>query len=50
MQVFKTLNDAAKPFATSIIAQNLLYAQTTAVDKNLFKVGADNGWKLMELM
>lgn len=43
------LNDAAKPFATSIIAQNLLYAQTTAADKNNFKVGADNGWKLAEL-
>jgi hypothetical protein len=27
-------------------AQNLLYAQTTAADKNNFKVGADNGWKL----
>jgi outer membrane receptor protein involved in Fe transport len=30
-------------------AQNLLYAQTTAADKNNFKVGADNGWKLAEL-
>lgn len=43
------LNDAAKPFATSIIAQNLLYAQTTDAAKNNFKVGADNGWKLAEL-
>jgi hypothetical protein len=27
MQASKTVNDAAKPFATSIIAQNLLSAQ-----------------------
>jgi hypothetical protein len=43
------LDDAAKPFATSIIAQNLLYAQTTAASRNSFAVGADNGWKLSEL-
>ena len=43
------LNDAAKPFATSIIAQNLLYAKTTDAAKNNFAVGADNGWKLAEL-
>ena len=43
------LNDAAKPFATSIIAQNLLYAQTTDAAKNSFAVGADKGWKLAEL-
>ena len=46
-QIF--LNDAAKPFATSIIAQNLLYAQTTDASRNSFGVGQDNGWRLAEL-
>ncbi|MFV8341913.1 TonB-dependent receptor [Flavobacterium sp. XS2P39] len=43
------LADAAKPFATSIIAQNLLYAQNQFAAKNSFGVGEDNGWKLSEL-
>lgn len=43
------LADAAKPFATSIIAQNLLYAQNQFSAKNSFGVGEDNGWKLSEL-
>ena len=43
------LNDAAKPFATSIIAQNLKYAQDVFAAKNNFKVGTDGGWKLAEL-
>ncbi len=43
------LADAAKPFATSIIAQNLLYAQNQFEAKNSFGVGEDNGWKLSEL-
>ncbi|MFV8339238.1 TonB-dependent receptor [Flavobacterium sp. LB3P21] len=43
------LADAAKPFATSIIAQNLLYAQNQFTAKNSFGVGEDNGWKLSEL-
>ena len=43
------LIDAAKPFATSIIAQNLKYAQDTFDVKNSFGVGKDNGWKLAEL-
>lgn len=43
------LADAAKPFATSIIAQNLLYAQNQFAAKNSFVVGEDNGWKLSEL-
>jgi hypothetical protein len=43
------LADAAKPFATSIIAQNLLYAQNQFDAKNSFGVGEDNGWKLSEL-
>ncbi|KFF05707.1 TonB-dependent receptor [Flavobacterium reichenbachii] len=43
------LNDAAQPFATSIIAQNLQYAQNVSESKSNFEVGADNGWKLAEL-
>ena len=43
------LNDAAKPFATSIIAQNLKYAQDTYNSRNSFAVGGDKGWKLSEL-
>lgn len=43
------LNDAAKPYATSIVAQNLQYAQDTYNTKNQFAVGSDGGWKLAEL-
>ncbi|MCG9793572.1 TonB-dependent receptor [Flavobacterium algicola] len=43
------LADAANPFATSAIAQNLQYAQDTDVTKNSFAVGQDSGWKLAEL-
>ncbi|MBE0392306.1 carboxypeptidase regulatory-like domain-containing protein [Flavobacterium sp. PL002] len=43
------LDDASKPFATSIIAQNLQYAQDTDALKNSFAVGQDGGWKLAEL-
>ncbi|TDW52020.1 carboxypeptidase family protein [Flavobacterium sp. 270] len=43
------LNDAAQPYATSIVAQNLQYAQDIYDAKNNFAVGADNGWKLAEL-
>jgi hypothetical protein len=41
------LNDAAKPFATSIMLK--IYYKTCC-SKNNFKVGADNGWKLAETM
>jgi hypothetical protein len=43
------LNDATQPYATSIIAQNLQYAQDTFNTKSQFEVGADGGWKLAEL-
>jgi outer membrane receptor protein involved in Fe transport len=43
------LVDAAQPFATSAIAQNLKYAQDTYAARSSFGVGADNGWKLAEL-
>ena len=43
------LADAAKPFATSIVAQNLKYAQDTYNSRNSFSVGGDKGWKLSEL-
>ncbi|TPG32072.1 carboxypeptidase regulatory-like domain-containing protein [Flavobacterium pectinovorum] len=43
------LDDAAKPYATSIIAQNLQYAQNVFNTKSQFEVGADGGWKLAEL-
>lgn len=43
------LNDAAQPYATSIIAQNLQYAQDTYNTKSQFAVGSDGGWKLAEL-
>jgi outer membrane receptor protein involved in Fe transport len=43
------LLDAAKPYATSIIAQNLQYAQETYDSRSSFGVGENNGWKLAEL-
>jgi len=43
------LADAAKPYATSIVAQNLKYAQDTYASRNSFEVGGDKGWKLSEL-
>nr|WP_315223364.1 carboxypeptidase regulatory-like domain-containing protein [uncultured Flavobacterium sp.] len=43
------LDDAARPFASSIIAQNLQYAQDTYNLKSQFAVGSDGGWKLAEL-
>ncbi|OXA91148.1 TonB-dependent receptor [Flavobacterium hercynium] len=43
------LNDAAQPYATSMIAQNLQYAQDVNAARNSNGVGADNGWKLSEL-
>jgi hypothetical protein len=43
------LADAAQPFASSIIAQNLKYAQDQFTLKNSFGVGQDKGWKLAEL-
>ncbi|MBP4137924.1 TonB-dependent receptor [Flavobacterium geliluteum] len=43
------LDDAARPFASSIIAQNLQYAQDTYNSKSQFTVGSDGGWKLAEL-
>ena len=43
------LDDAAKPYASSIIAQNLQYAQDTYNTKSQFAVGSDGGWKLAEL-
>jgi hypothetical protein len=43
------LADAAQPYATSAIQQNLAYAQTIFDAKNSFGVGTDGGWKLAEL-
>jgi outer membrane receptor protein involved in Fe transport len=43
------LADAAQPYATSAIAQNLQYAQDTYDSRNSFGVGKDKGWKLSEL-
>jgi Carboxypeptidase regulatory-like domain len=43
------LVDAAKPFATSIIKQNLAYAQTANANSNAAGVGNVGGWKLAEL-
>lgn len=43
------LADAAQPNASSIIAQNLTYAQNQNSARNTFEVGEDNGWKLSEL-
>lgn len=42
------LLDAAKPAASSIIAQNLLFAKNQFDSKKNFQVGGDNGWKLSE--
>ena len=43
------LDDANKPLQTSIIRQNLQYAQDVFNSKQNFEVGADKGWKLAEL-
>ncbi len=43
------LADAAKPFTTSIIKQNLAYAQTANANLNAAGVGNIGGWKLAEL-
>jgi Carboxypeptidase regulatory-like domain len=43
------LADAAKPFATSLIKQNLLYAQTQFDQRNNFEVGKKGGWRLARL-
>lgn len=43
------LTDAARPFASSIIKQNLLYAQNQFAARNSFGVGEDKGWRLSEL-
>jgi hypothetical protein len=43
------LLDAAQPFASSSIKQNLQYAQNTYDSRNSFAVGGDKGWKLAEL-
>ena len=43
------LADAAQPNASSIVAQNLTYAQNQNSARNTFEVGEDNGWKLSEL-
>lgn len=43
------LDDAARPYATSIVAQNFQYAQDMAESKSNFAVGSDGGWKLAEL-
>ncbi|MFV8346386.1 TonB-dependent receptor [Flavobacterium sp. ZB4P13] len=43
------LADAANPFITSTIKQNLQYAQDQFNTKNTFGVGNDKGWKLAEL-
>jgi hypothetical protein len=43
------LADAAQPYATSIVAQNIPYAQDVFDAKNSYGVGEDNGWKLSEL-
>lgn len=43
------LADANRPFATSIVAQNLLYAQNQNSIRNSFGVGKDKGWRLSEL-
>ena len=43
------LADANLPAASSIVAQNLLYAQNQNSIRNSFGVGEDNGWKLSEL-
>jgi hypothetical protein len=43
------LADAAKPYAQSIVAQNMQYAIDTFNAKGKIEVGADLGWKLAEL-
>jgi hypothetical protein len=43
------LADAAQPFASSVIAQNLPYAQATFESRNAAGTGNDGGWKLSEL-
>jgi outer membrane receptor protein involved in Fe transport len=43
------LADAANPFITSTIKQNLQYAQDQFNTKNAFGAGNDKGWKLAEL-
>lgn len=43
------LADAALPFASSSVAQNMQNAIDTYNSKNNNAVGADNGWKLAEL-
>jgi hypothetical protein len=43
------LDDAAQPYASSIVAQNMQYAQDMAESKSKFAVGSDGGWKLAEL-
>jgi hypothetical protein len=43
------LADAAKPYATSIVAQNMQYAIDTNNSKNKIAVGDIGGWKLAEL-
>lgn len=47
--VAEFLADAALPFASSSLAQNMQYAIDAHNSKNQFEVGADNGWKLSEL-
>jgi hypothetical protein len=43
------LDDANRPIQTSIIRQNLQFAQDVFNSKQNFVVGEDNGWKLAEL-
>jgi hypothetical protein len=43
------LADAALPYASSSLAQNMQYAQDMAESKSKFAVGSDGGWKLAEL-
>jgi hypothetical protein len=43
------LADAALPFASSSLAQNLQHAQNVFNTKSNFEVGTDGGWKLAEL-
>jgi hypothetical protein len=43
------LDDAAQPYATSVIAQNMQFAIDQNKNFNSFGVGEDKGWKLSEL-
>lgn len=43
------LADAARPFASSMIKQNLLFAKTADAAKNAAGVGEVGGWKLAQL-